>query len=117
MSEHSQIADGAGALGVAEPEPAPPVARRTSPALGLVRAMRPKQWVKNVLVAAAPGAAGVLTQADSLGKVALAFVSFCLVSSASYLFNDVGDIEEDRRHPTKRERPIAAGVISPRTAI
>lgn len=88
-----------------------------SAARGLLRALRPKQWVKNLLVAAAPGAAGVLTEADSLGKVALAFVAFCMVSSAGYLFNDVGDVEEDRRHPTKRERPIAAGVVSPRTAI
>jgi decaprenyl-phosphate phosphoribosyltransferase len=47
-----------------------------------------------------------------VGKVALAFASFCLVSSATYLFNDVRDIESDRRHPTKRYRPIAAGAIS-----
>jgi decaprenyl-phosphate phosphoribosyltransferase len=118
MSEHPQIAEDAGSVAVAGP-PAPPGAppRRPSPALGLLRAMRPKQWVKNVLVAAAPGAAGVLTEGDVLGKVALAFVAFCMVSSATYLFNDVGDVEEDRRHPTKRERPIAAGVVGTRTAL
>ena len=88
-----------------------------APAAGLVRALRPKQWVKNVLVAAAPGAAGVLTEADSLWRVGLAFVAFCMVSSATYLVNDVGDAEEDRRHPTKRLRPVAAGVVSPRTAL
>src|SRR5947209_9340186 len=45
-------------------------------------------------------------------KVALAFVSFCLVSSATYLLNDVRDLESDRLHPTKRHRPIAAGLVS-----
>ncbi|MDX6699335.1 MAG: decaprenyl-phosphate phosphoribosyltransferase [Solirubrobacteraceae bacterium] len=84
---------------------------------GLLRALRPKQWVKNGLVAAAPGAAGVLTQTDSLWRVGLAFVAFCMVSSATYLVNDVGDAEEDRRHPTKRHRPIAARVVSPRLAL
>jgi decaprenyl-phosphate phosphoribosyltransferase len=68
-------------------------------------------------VAAAPGAAGVLTEADSLWRVGLAFVAFCMVSSATYLVNDVGDAKEDRRHPTKRHRPIAAGVVSPRAAL
>ena len=107
MSEPSPIAPpGAGVAG----SPAETV-------VPLLRALRPKQWVKNVLVAAAPGAAGVLTQSDSLVKVAMAFVSFCLVSSATYLFNDVGDAEEDRRHPKKRHRPIASGEVSPRTAI
>lgn len=84
---------------------------------GLLRALRPKQWVKNVLVAAAPGAAGVLTQADSLWRVGLAFVAFCMVSSATYLVNDVGDADEDRRHPVKRHRPVAAGIVTPRLAL
>jgi decaprenyl-phosphate phosphoribosyltransferase len=88
-----------------------------TPVPGLVRALRPKQWVKNVLVAAAPAAAGVLTESDSLWRVGLAFVAFCMVSSATYLVNDVGDAEEDRRHPRKRHRPVAAGVVSPRTAL
>ena len=88
-----------------------------APVRGLVRALRPKQWVKNVLVAAAPGAAGVLTESDSLWRVGLAFVAFCMVSSATYLVNDVGDAEEDRRHPRKRHRPVAAGLVSPRTAL
>jgi decaprenyl-phosphate phosphoribosyltransferase len=85
---------------------------RTAPAVpsgrALIRALRPKQWAKNVLVVAAPAAAGVLSDGDVVGKVALAFVSFCLVSSATYLLNDVRDLESDRRHPTKRHRPIAA---------
>ena len=78
----------------------------------VIRALRPKQWAKNVLVVAAPGAAGVLSQGDVLGKVALAFVAFCLVSSATYLLNDVRDLESDRLHPTKRHRPIAAGELA-----
>jgi decaprenyl-phosphate phosphoribosyltransferase len=102
---------------IEEPAAATAVARRPSGARGLLRALRPKQWVKNILVAAAPGAAGVLTEAESLEKVSLAFVAFCMVSSATYLVNDVGDAAEDRRHPTKRNRPVAAGIVSPRLAL
>jgi decaprenyl-phosphate phosphoribosyltransferase len=113
-----QIASSGAQEAVDRPPTAPEAsAPRPSVARGLLRALRPKQWIKNVLVAAAPGAAGVLTQGDSIGKVALAFVSFCMVSSATYLFNDVGDMEEDRRHPTKRNRPTAAGIVSPRLAV
>ena len=96
---------------------AAPAAPARGPARALLRALRPKQWLKNVLLVAAPGAAGVLTQASALGTTALAFVAFCLVSSGTYLINDVGDVEEDRRHPVKRRRPIASGEVSPRTAV
>jgi decaprenyl-phosphate phosphoribosyltransferase len=82
-----------------------------------VRAMRPRQWVKNVLVLAAPLAAGQLLNSAVLGKAALAFVAFCLVSACVYLINDVRDVEEDRMHPRKRLRPIAAGEISPAAAL
>ncbi|MGY1641373.1 decaprenyl-phosphate phosphoribosyltransferase [Geodermatophilus sp. SYSU D00703] len=78
---------------------------------GLVRALRPRQWVKNVLVLAAPAAAGRVFDADVLGPTAVAFVLFCLASSAVYLVNDTIDVEEDRRHPRKRFRPIAAGIV------
>jgi decaprenyl-phosphate phosphoribosyltransferase len=82
------------------------------PALrNVLRALRPKQWAKNVLVVAAPGAAGVLSEGHVVGKVVLAFVAFCLISSATYLLNDVRDLESDRLHPTKRLRPIAAGEL------
>jgi len=77
----------------------------------LVRACRPKQWAKNVLVFVAPAAAGVLTDAYSLRLTLQAFVAFCAVSSATYLLNDTLDIESDRRHPTKRNRPIASGAV------
>ena len=82
-----------------------------------MRACRPRQWTKNVLVAAAPAAAGVITRPSAVREVAAAFVSFCAVSSATYLINDVRDREEDRHHPRKRLRPIAAGEISTRAAL
>lgn len=87
------------------------------PARALLRSLRPKQWAKNVLVLAAPGAAGVLTHGHALVEVALAFVSFCLVSSGTYLLNDARDVESDRQHPTKRHRPIAAGQVPVRFAV
>ncbi len=83
---------------------------------GIVKAMRPRQWVKNVLVLAAPMAAGSVTQLDVLLPVALAFVVFCMAASGIYLVNDALDVEADREHPTKRFRPIAAGVLPVRLA-
>ncbi len=77
--------------------------------VALLVAMRPRQWLKNVLVLAAPLAAGTLFHADVLGPTIAAFVAFCLVSSATYLINDARDVEVDRAHPVKRHRPIAAG--------
>lgn len=84
--------------------------RRPLP-LALIVEARPKQWAKNVLVFAAPGAAGVLTQRTELLETLVAFVAFCLAASGTYYLNDAGDVEADRRHPTKRFRPIAAGEI------
>ena len=88
-------------------------ARRTP---ALVRLARPKQWTKNVLVIAAPGAAGVLGNGTALFRTAIAFICFCLAASGTYFVNDALDIEADRRHPTKRHRPIAAGEVSLRAA-
>ncbi|MDR1712256.1 MAG: decaprenyl-phosphate phosphoribosyltransferase [Propionibacteriaceae bacterium] len=82
-----------------------------------LRAMRPKQWVKNVLVFAAPVAAGRLFETDVLSASALALVAFCLISSSVYLVNDVRDAEADRAHPKKRFRPIAAGELAPQAAV
>src|SRR5690348_9785816 len=90
--------------------------RRTRPDAVLVT-MRPKQWVKNALVIAAAGAAGALGHDDTPGRVAVAFVAFCLLASGIYAINDVSDVEEDRRHPRKRFRPVAAGDLDPRFAI
>jgi decaprenyl-phosphate phosphoribosyltransferase len=83
----------------------------------LLRTMRPKQWIKNLLVLAAPLAAGKLFDAGVIGPTLLALVGFCLVSSAVYAVNDCADRESDRAHPTKRSRPVAAGVLSVRSAL
>lgn len=79
----------------------------------MVKALRPKQWVKNVLVLAAPAAAGgeVLFNWRTIEDVLIAFVVFCMAASSIYLINDARDVEADREHPTKRFRPIAAGVL------
>lgn len=93
------------------------LAPRRSLPLALLVACRPKQWVKNLLVLAAPGAAGVLGDADALLATLVALVAFCLAASATYLLNDASDVEADRRHATKRFRPIAAGELSVTTAL
>ena len=79
--------------------------------------MRPRQWVKNVLVAAVPAAAGEIGDLEVLAQTALAFVAFCLASSATYLVNDLADRTADRAHPVKHKRPIASGALSARTAV
>jgi decaprenyl-phosphate phosphoribosyltransferase len=83
----------------------------------LVRAVRPRQWVKNLLVVAAPLAAGDIGHRDVLAATLLALVSFCLAASAVYLVNDVADREVDRLHPTKRLRPVASGALPVRVAL
>jgi len=93
------------------------VAVRHSRVPATVRAMRPRQWVKNLLVLAAPLAAGRLFEPAVIKTAALGFVAFCLVSALVYLVNDVRDVEEDRQHPTKRFRPIASGELKPTTAL
>jgi decaprenyl-phosphate phosphoribosyltransferase len=79
--------------------------------------MRPRQWVKNVLVLAPVFPAGSQVGLDTLTGVGVAFVLFCVVSSSIYLINDAKDVEVDRAHPRKRFRPIAAGELSARTAV
>ena len=79
--------------------------------VGMIKACRPKQWAKNVLVFVAPAAAGVIDEPDILLHTFAGFVAFCMVSSATYLLNDILDVESDRKHPTKCRRPIAAGVV------
>jgi len=101
--------------GASGPE-APDTARRPALARSLLRTARPKQWVKNVLVFAAPGAAGVLTEPDQLARTFVAFVAFCFAASGTYFLNDAMDAEADRQHPTKRNRPVAAGLVTPTQA-
>lgn len=76
-----------------------------------LRATRPRQWIKNLLVFAAPLAAGVLDEPGVLVRVFVAAIVLVLASASVYLFNDVMDAEADRNHPTKRLRPIAAGEL------
>jgi decaprenyl-phosphate phosphoribosyltransferase len=83
---------------------------------GLIRTARPKQWMKNVLVVAAPAAAGVLDHGSVVFDTVVAFVAFSLAASGTYFLNDAFDVEADRRHAKKRHRPIAAGVVPVNTA-
>lgn len=94
-----------------------PVAKSARQGLGLIVALRPRQWLKNVLVLAAPFGIGYLLDPETLLKTGIAFVVFCLAASGIYLVNDTKDIEADRAHPKKRFRPIAAGRVSPRLAV
>ncbi|MFE0105209.1 decaprenyl-phosphate phosphoribosyltransferase [Streptomyces sp. NPDC059009] len=79
--------------------------------LGLLKTARPRQWVKNVLVIAAPAAAGELFARHTLVQLALVFTLFTAAASAVYLINDARDAEADRAHPTKCRRPVAAGQV------
>jgi decaprenyl-phosphate phosphoribosyltransferase len=90
---------------------------RRSPALAALVTLRPRQWIKNVLVIAAAGAAGALGHDDVPVRVTLAFVAFCMLASGIYAINDVRDAEEDRLHPRKRFRPVAARELAPRAAV
>lgn len=85
--------------------------------LGLVKTLRPHQWVKNLFVLAALVFGRHLTDVPFVVRGLIAFGAFCALSGAVYIFNDVRDVDADREHPTKRHRPIAAGDLSPRTAL
>jgi decaprenyl-phosphate phosphoribosyltransferase len=78
---------------------------------GLIRTARPRQWVKNILVLAAPFTASQITNGEVLKDAGIAFIAFCLAASGVYFVNDAMDVEADRAHPTKRNRPIAAGIV------
>lgn len=96
---------------------ADPTRTRTAPLRALVRAVRPLQWVKNVLVLAAPAAAGVLFDPDVLVATVAAAVAVTAVASGCYLVNDVQDRTLDRAHPVKRLRPVACGALPVPTAL
>ena len=89
-------------------------AARATPSVALVRAMRPHQWVKNLLVFVPILLDHRLTQPEVVTRGALAFVAFSLAASGAYVLNDILDLEADRGHPTKRHRPFASGALSPR---
>jgi 4-hydroxybenzoate polyprenyltransferase len=85
--------------------------------VALFRALRPRQWVKNGVLLA--GIVFTLDHGHPLGnwlRVAAAVLVFCALASAVYLVNDLCDVEQDRKHPRKRLRPLAAGHLSPSTA-
>ena len=83
----------------------------------LVRALRPPEWIKNVLVFAGLLFSGKVDQIAQVGDATLTFIAFCAIASAGYLLNDLHDAAHDRLHPEKRHRPIASGELEPRTAI
>jgi decaprenyl-phosphate phosphoribosyltransferase len=79
--------------------------------LGLIAAMRPKQWIKNILVLAAPFAAGQIMHPGVLVASLWAFVAFTMAAAGVYLVNDAKDVHTDRLHPKKKFRPIASGAV------
>lgn len=92
--------------------PRKPRARSSRVVIDLLRSARPRQWPKNVLVFAAPAAAGVLTRAGPLGRTFATLAVFVAASACVYLVNDVIDKTSDQLHPVKRRRPIASGRLS-----
>ena len=83
---------------------------------GLFRTMRPRQWVKSVIVFAALVFDGKLFNPALFLQTTLIFVAFCLLSSAVYILNDLVDMDKDRQHPRKRNRPLASGQLEGRFA-
>lgn len=82
-----------------------------------IRAARIRQWTKNLLVFAAPAAAGISGTPTTVTPLLMTFFVFCLLATGTYLVNDVQDADEDRRHPVKCHRPIASGALAPGRAL
>jgi 4-hydroxybenzoate polyprenyltransferase len=80
--------------------------------VGLIRTMRPRQWTKNVIIYAGLVFDGQLLMSTSLLRVSAAFVLLCLVASTIYIINDLVDIEADRQHPRKKNRPLPSGQLA-----
>jgi 4-hydroxybenzoate polyprenyltransferase len=91
---------------------AEPVVPRRSPLRAAIKTGRPQEWIKNILVFAGLLFSGKFTDPHAVLEATLAFIAFCLISSAGYFVNDLIDIELDRKHPKKRFRPLAAGELS-----
>ncbi len=83
----------------------------------VLKLLRPRQWIKNVAIFAAITLGGQLFDPVALPKVVLGFVSFCFLSSSTYIINDLVDIEKDRLHPFKKSRPLAANLVNKNEAI
>ncbi len=90
---------------------------RRGPLRAAVVALRPQEWVKNLLVYAGLLFSGQFDDIDAIASATITFAAFCMVASAGYLVNDAHDVDEDRQHPKKRFRPIAAGELGVSTAI
>lgn len=85
--------------------------------LGLIKLMRPQQWVKNAFVLAPLIFSGSFVDVVSVQASLMAMMIFCIASSATYVLNDLQDIEKDKAHPTKsKKRPLAAGIVTPNQA-
>ncbi|NFV11421.1 decaprenyl-phosphate phosphoribosyltransferase [Clostridium sp. FAM 1755] len=84
---------------------------------GIIALMRPKQWIKNFFVFAAVIFSGNLMNEGILKNNIITFILFCLTSSTIYILNDIVDIEKDRKHPEKKNRPLPSGRVSKSTAI
>lgn len=87
-----------------------------STATGLANEIRPWQWYKQSILLIAIVFAGRLFDPVAWGRVTVAVAAFCAVAGATYIGNDISDVEEDRKHPEKRHRPIASGQVSVQTA-
>jgi 4-hydroxybenzoate polyprenyltransferase len=90
---------------------------RRGPVRAAIVALRPQEWVKNLLVFAGLLFSAKFRHFDAVVDASITFAAFCMISSAGYLVNDAHDVAEDRQHPTKRFRPIAAGELAIPTAI
>ncbi len=97
--------------------PAEAPAKRRGTVRAAIVAMRPQEWIKNLLVFAGLLFSGQFDEIGAIASASVTFLAFCAVASAGYLINDAHDAELDRQHPTKRTRPIAAGELGVRTAI
>ena len=83
----------------------------------IFKTMRPKQWIKNLLLFAALIFSQNLFHPGMLKDVSIAFIIFCLLSGSVYTLNDLIDLKQDRNHPKKSKRPLAAGKLKPSVAI
>ena len=82
----------------------------------ILKTARPRQWLKNLAVFATILFTGNILDQKFLSPTIWAFISFCLLSSSNYIFNDVLDAPKDRKHPFKKFRPVASGLLTPKTA-
>ena len=85
--------------------------------VGLIQTMRPKQWVKNLIIFAVLIFSMNLFNLGLLARTCFAFAFFCILSGTVYIINDYADLEQDRQHPVKSKRPMASGVVPPAFAL